>query len=209
MTTQITNIQIDRENIVDDITETNKQAEKSVPVEMNVDEDKLAKLREKLKIKQKETEMTANHNNVAKRDKSIKFGVVGSGQAGSRIAETFYKLGYDAVCINLAQQDLKFISIPESNKLHLNWGLGGAAKDLSIGKAAAEQYKPQIAGLVNAQLADAQVLILALSLGGGSGAGSCETLVDVLTATGKPVCVITALPMDSDGQQTKAMHYKH
>lgn len=196
MSATIEKIKLEKEIIMDDITE-NKS-------ELNIDEDKLAKLRAKLLNKQKETEMTANHNNVAKRDKSIKFGVVGSGQAGSRIAETFYKLGYDAVCINLAQQDLKFISIPESNKLHLNWGLGGAAKDLSIGKAAAEQYKPQIAGLVSAQLADAQVLILALSLGGGSGAGSCETLVDVLTATGKPVCVITALPMDSDGQQTKA-----
>ncbi len=64
-----------------------------------------------------------------KREKSINFGIVGSGQAGNRIAEAFYKLGYDCVAINTAQQDLKFIDIPESNKLLLSHGLGGAAAE--------------------------------------------------------------------------------
>jgi cell division GTPase FtsZ len=44
---------------------------------------------------------------------------------------------------------------------------------------------------------------LASSLGGGSGAGSCEVLVDILSATGKPLAVITVLPMDSEDVQTK------
>ena len=35
-----------------------------------------------------------------KKDRSIVFGIVGSGQAGSRIAEAFYNAGYDAVAIN-------------------------------------------------------------------------------------------------------------
>lgn len=203
MTTQVTKGLIEREIIVDDITD--KKIEEPVKVEQPaIDEDKLAKLRAKLAAKNKDTEMAANHSTVAKREKSINFGIVGSGQAGSRIAETFYKLGYDAVAMNTAQQDLKFIDIPESNKLLLEHGLGGAAKDLSIGKEAAEKYRDQITELVNTQLADAQVLILGLSLGGGSGAGSCDTLVDILTATGKPLCVITVLPMDSEGAQTKS-----
>lgn len=199
MTTQITRDKLNEEVIVDDITNDNKPIEQPA-----LDEDKLAKLRARLAAKTKEVEMTANHSALAKREKSINFGIVGSGQAGSRIAETFYKLGYDAVAINTAQQDLKFIDIPESNKLLLEHGLGGAAKDMEIGKQAAEKYRTQITELVNTQLADAQILVLGLSLGGGSGAGSCDTLVEILNATGKPLCVITVLPMDSEGAQTKS-----
>jgi cell division GTPase FtsZ len=203
MTAQVIKVKLNEETIVNDINDDNKTVEQQV-----IDEDKLAKLRAKLSAKlaakNKEMEMTSSHSTASKKDKSINFGIVGSGQAGSRIAETFYKLGYDAVAINTAQQDLKFIDIPESNKLLLEHGLGGAAKDMEIGKAAAEKYRDKIAELVSTQLADAQVLILGLSLGGGSGAGSCETLVDVLTATGRPLCVITVLPMDSEGAQTKS-----
>lgn len=201
MTTQMIRGKLNEEVIVDDITNNDNKPIEQSP---SLDEDKLAKLRARLAAKMKETEMSANRAALVKKEKGIIFGIVGSGQAGSRIAETFYKLGYDAVAINTAQQDLKFIDIPESNKLLLEHGLGGAAKDLEVGKAAAEKYRDQISELVNTQLADAQILILGLSLGGGSGAGSCDTLVDILNATGKPLCVITVLPMDSEGAQTKS-----
>ena len=167
--------------------------------QLSIDEEKLAKLKAKLAAK-KESEMSQP---IVKKDKSINFGVVGSGQSGSRLAESLYKLGYDAVAINTAQQDLKFIDIPESNKLHLNYGLGGAAKNLEFGKEAAEAYREQISELVNTQLADAQVFILAFSSGGGSGGGSCETLISILSAIGKPIVVITTLPLQSDDAQTK------
>lgn len=199
MTAQTIKSKLNEEVIVDDISkDENKIVEQPAP-----DEDKLAKLRARLAAKTKEVEMSTTRA-LTKKEKGIVFGIVGSGQAGSRIAEAFYKLGYDAVALNTAQQDLKFIDIPESNKLLLEHGLGGAAKDLEIGKAAAEKYRDQISELVNTQLADAQILVLCLSLGGGSGAGSCETMVDILNATGKPLCVITALPMDSEGALTKS-----
>lgn len=174
------------------------------PADMPIDEDKLAKLKARLAAKEKEKEAAMSSGATpAKKEKSINFGIVGSGQAGNRIAEAFYKLGYDAVAINTAPQDLKFITIPESNKLLLDYSLGGAAKEIEIGFKAAEAYKTQITELVSTQLADAQILILALSLGGGSGAGSCEVLADILSATGKPLAVITVLPMDSEDVQTK------
>lgn len=205
MTIKIIRSKIESENIMDDISNNdNKVADNLKEEQINLDEEKLAKLRAKLAAKSKEIDMVANSSTPVKKDRSINFGIVGSGQGGSRLAETFYKLGYDAVCINTASQDLKFIDIPESNKLLLDHGLGGAAKDLEIGKQAAEKYRDQIKELVGTQLADAQIFILTLSLGGGSGAGSCETLVDILNATGKPVCVITVLPMDSEGAQTKS-----
>lgn len=201
MTIKITRSALDKEIIMDDITNNEKNPE---IVQPSLDEEKLAKLRAKLAAKQKDNETTQISIPVEKVQKSINFGIVGSGQGGSRLCEVFYKLGYDAVAINTAQQDLKFIDIPESNKLFLEHGLGGAAKDLSIGKEAAEKYRDKIVELVNTQLADTQVFMLCLSLGGGSGAGSCETLVDILSSTGKPLCVMTILPMDSEGAQTKS-----
>lgn len=183
------------EKIQDDVSSV------EVKPEETVDLSKLAALKAKNQAKQQEQKMAAKI--VAKKERSIVLGVVGSGQAGSRLAETFYKLGYDAVAINTAMQDLKHIDIPDANKLLLEYGLGGAAKEIEIGKAAAESHKGFIEDLINDKLGHTQVNVLCLSLGGGSGAGSCETLVEVLSGTGKPLVVITVLPMDSEDAQTK------
>ncbi len=184
------------ESVVDDVSNT------EVKKEETVDPNVLAALKAKSQAKQQESKMAAKI--VAKKERSLALGVLGSGQAGSRLAEAFYKLGYDAVAVNTAMQDLKFIDIPDSNKLLLEYGLGGAAKEVEIGRAAAEAHRGEINNLVADKLSGAQVNLLCLSLGGGSGAGSCETLVEVLSATGKPLVVITVLPMDTEDAQTKA-----
>src|ERR1700675_3990584 len=93
-----------KEQVVDDVSNT------EVKKEDVVDGSKLAALKAKSQAKQQETNMAAKI--VSKRERSILLGVLGSGQAGSRIAEAFYKLGYDAVAVNTAMQDLKFIDIP-------------------------------------------------------------------------------------------------
>jgi cell division GTPase FtsZ len=138
-----------------------------------------------------------------KKERSLELGIIGTGQAGSRIAEAFYKLGYNAVVFNTAIQDLKFISVPDSNKLLLEYGVGGASKELTIGAAAAELHHQEILNLINDKLNDSQVNILCVSLGGGSGAGSCETMISILEEIGKPIVVITVLPMDSEDVKTK------
>lgn len=192
MTATSTKDKLESENIMDDISNENKSVE-----QVDMDDDKLAKLKAKLASQKKEEAKP-------KKQHSINFGVIGSGQAGSRIAEQFYALGNDCVIVNTASQDLSLIQLPESNKLLLQNAFGGCAKELSLGKEAAETHREQIANLVNTQLADAQSLIFATSLGGGSGAGSVETIIDILSETGKPICVIAALPMESDDAQTKA-----
>lgn len=141
---------------------------------------------------------------VETRKRSMNFGIVGTGQAGSRVAEKFYDLGYETVVFNTAQQDLAHIKLPEERKLLLQYGLGGAAKELDIGREAAESHRNEINDLVSKFLEDSHVNILCLSLGGGSGAGSVDTMVDVLQAQGKPIVVIAVLPMDSDDGQTKS-----
>lgn len=186
------------EEMVDDVSNEPIASPSPEAVDMN----KLAELRAKSQAKQQEGKMAAKI--VSKKDRSLALGVVGSGQAGSRLAEAFYKLGYDSVVVNTAMQDLKFIDIPDSNKLLLEYGLGGAAKETEIGRAAAESHRGEILQLVNEKLSGSQVNVLCLSLGGGSGAGSCETMVDLLTSLGKPLVVMTVLPMDTEDAQTKA-----
>jgi cell division GTPase FtsZ len=185
-----------KEEVMDDVSSVEVKSEDAV------DASKMAALKAKNQAKQQESKMAAKI--VSKKERSIVLGVVGSGQAGSRIAEAFYKLGYDSVAINTAIQDLKFIDIPDSNKLLLEYGLGGAAKEIEIGRAAADSHRGEILQLINEKLQNSQVNVLCLSLGGGSGAGSCETMVDVLAGLGKPLVVITVLPMDTEDAQTKA-----
>lgn len=202
MTVKNTTISLSKEDIMDDLTNTDENASAAAE---SVDLDKLAKLKAKLEAK-KEEEVPKTKS--IEKVRSINFGVIGSGQCGSRLAESFYKLGYDCVVINTADQDLKFIDIPESNKMRLTYGLGGAAKDLEIGREAAESHKEQILELVNNQLADSQMFIFCTSLGGGSGAGSVEPMLEILGSVGKPIMVLCVLPMDSDDVQTKSNSLK-
>lgn len=186
-----------KEVLTDDVSNT------VVKASDEVDPAVLAALKAKSQAKQQqESKMAAKI--VSKRERSIALGVLGSGQAGSRLAEAFYKLGYDAVAMNTAMQDLKHIDIPDANKLLLEYGLGGAAKEIEIGKAAAESHRGEILQLINEKLQNSQVNVLCLSLGGGSGAGSCETLVDIMSGLLKPLVVMTVLPMDTEDAQTKA-----
>jgi len=69
---------------------------------------------------------------------AFKFAFIGSGQGGSRIAHTFWQLGYRRViAINTAQQDLATLPLPEANKMAI--GEGGAGKNPSAAKALFEQ----------------------------------------------------------------------
>lgn len=176
----------EKEQIVDDVSE---------PESKSLDLDKLAALKAK---------MGAVKEPKSKKKKTLRFGVIGSGQAGSRLAESFHKAGYPAIAINTAPQDLEFIEIPDDCKYLLQYGIGGAAKDLDIGKEAAEANRDGIELLVRDRLGDAQAFLVCLSLGGGSGAGSCETLIDIVSSTDKPILVITVLPMSTDDAQTKS-----
>lgn len=187
MTVKTENIEAEPIKIIDDLDD--------------VSQDKLQALKAKLAAKQEESKMPIKI--VEEKTRSFKLGFVGSGQGGSRLAATFHQLGYSAVCFNTAAQDLKPIKLPEDHKLLLDQGLHGAAKDLSLGQQAAEMHKEAIYELVSDKLASAEILVFCLSLGGGSGAGSCSPVIDILNSIGKPIVVITILPMNSDDAQLK------
>jgi len=184
----ITEQENEQNEIFDDLSDQFKKEEDRIDIE------KLAALKAKIKAKE---------NKMIKKDRSLQLGIVGTGQGGSRLSQAFYKLGYNAIAINTAMQDLKYIELPESNKLLLEQIIGGCAKDLALGHEAAENNRDLIAEVINDKLQTSQVNILCSSLGGGSGSGSMETLVSILSDTGKPLVVICILPMTSEDLQNK------
>jgi cell division GTPase FtsZ len=139
-----------------------------------------------------------------KKEVSLDFGVIGLGQAGSKLAANFYSLGYKGLAINTATQDLSNIKMPEENKVFLDIGIQGAAKDLSRGEEAACQYREDIYKKIDNTLGSCKVLIVCSSLGGGSGAGSLSVIIDLLQNIGKPIVVLAVLPMVSEDIKAKS-----
>ena len=139
--------------------------------------------------------------------KSIKYGVIGLGQAGGRIAEQFWKFGYKAIAINTAEQDLAFLSFPNESKLHLPFSLGGAGKNQLIGQQAAEANFDKIKEIL-VTITDIDQLLVCVAGSGGSGAGSLvpvlQAISEIEPLIGLPISVIFALPTQDEGAIAKS-----
>ena len=190
---------IEKESIVDNLSNEKVEAKEVVSTsEEAVNLNKLAELRAKNQAKQQEKK-----NEEKKIERSVEFSFIGSGQCGNRLAAAWASKGYSAIAINTASQDLKHIGLPDKAKCLLKQEFQGASKELAIGKAAAENNRQAIIDCINANLTNGQINVLCTSLGGGSGAGSVETMIDILSEMGKPIIVQTVLPMDSEDSLIK------
>jgi cell division GTPase FtsZ len=177
-------------------------AKKEEIMERKVDPEKLAALKAKMAEKEKEQEQSILSAPVD-RSVSIKMGVVGIGQAGSRIAEEFSRLGYDAGVINTSAQDLAYINVPDQQKLLLEGSLGGTGKDLDLGRQIFEQSSEQLTSFVEAIAQGNDMLVLAISGGGGTGSSSVDTMIPLLFSMGMPLGVIYILPKATEDAQSK------
>lgn len=99
--------------------------------------------------------------------KSIRFGVIGTGQCGGRLAEVFARFGYSVCAINTAEQDLAYLDLPDSNKLLMPYALGGAGKNLLIGQQAAVENLEGIKGLLGNTMSDVDQVLITVGGGGG------------------------------------------
>jgi cell division GTPase FtsZ len=110
---------------------------------------------------------------------AYKFAVVGVGQGGSRLAETFWKLGYRRVAaINTAAQDLKPLKIPENNKLLI--GGSGAGKNREVAKEIFQSHREDILDfLKNVFKSDFDRVLVCIGAGGGTGAGGGPIVVEI------------------------------
>jgi cell division GTPase FtsZ len=160
--------------------------------------DKLEELKKKLNSKGSQEKESFDMEEV-----SIKLGVVGVGQAGSRIAQELGKMGYPAYAINTSKQDLEYIDVPMERKLLLEGSLGGTGKDLDLGREIFLENYDIVQDFVDGVVDGNDMLYLCLSGGGGTGSSSVDTMVEIMTGTGAPVGVIYVLPKETDDAQAK------
>lgn len=140
---------------------------------------------------------------VADTDRSLNVGVIGMGQAGSKIAEEFYGRGYNTVCINTAKTDLHDINVPERQKLLLDYALGGVGKDIVSGAEAIDEFSDAVFSHIEKHTSDCDVLMLCTSLAGGSGSGGAPGTIELMTELDKPIIVLAVLPLSSEGTLAK------
>ena len=107
-------------------------------------------------------------------DAAFNFAIVGVGQGGSRLAESFWNLGYRRVgVINTAKQDLSLINIPEENKLLI--GDGGAGKNPDAADEVFRTRYEDILDFLKRTFGTSyeRVLVCAGAGGGSSGGAYC------------------------------------
>lgn len=140
--------------------------------------------------------------------KSIRYGVVGTGQCGGRLAEQFSRFGYPVCVLNTAEQDLAYLNVPDDRKLLMKYALGGAGKNLLIGQQAAAENAQGIQNLLTKSFDDVDQVLICVGGGGGTGGGSIvpllESIMQTEAITGLPIVVIYTLPMDDEGAASKS-----
>jgi cell division GTPase FtsZ len=112
-------------------------------------------------------------------DAAFNFAIVGVGQGGSRLAESFWNLGYRRVgVINTAQQDLSLINIPDENKLLI--GEGGAGKNPDAAdEVFRTRYEDILDFLKKTFGSGYERVLVCAGAGGGTGAGGVARVLEI------------------------------
>lgn len=111
---------------------------------------------------------------------SLKFAFIGLGQCGGRIAEAFYNLGYKKnFIINTAKQDLEKNTVPNKMLIQLEGMPGGAGKDMMLAKKTMESQKESIYNKMSDLFGIVDHVFICAGLGGGTGGGSIEPLIEI------------------------------
>jgi cell division GTPase FtsZ len=142
---------------------------------------------------------------------AFRFAFIGSGQGGSRLAHTFWQLGYRRVCaINTASQDLATLPLPEERKMAI--GNGGAGKNPAAAAAIFKDKAEDVLDFMRRSFGPVyDRTIVCVGAGGGTGAG---TVVDLVMkarelqiankCSSEQVGVIVALPKITEGKKPNA-----
>jgi len=145
---------------------------------------------------------------------AFRFAFIGAGQGGSRLAQTFYQLGYRRVCaINTAKQDLTTLKLPEPNKMAI--GDGGAGKDPTAAAKIFHDRREDVLDFMRRCFGPVyDRTVICAGAGGGTGAGSVVGLVHVARelqiankCASDKVGVVLALPKVTEGKRVNANAY--
>jgi cell division GTPase FtsZ len=145
---------------------------------------------------------------------AVKYGIIGSGQAGGRVADMFWKMGYRRVCaINTTDQDFLGLSLPKEKRLVMG-SHHGAGKDPAQGLEALEANTENVLNLMRHSFGeDIDRIIVTGGAGGGTGSGTVQSLVHLakmfMSSIGKEqkVGVIVTLPKKAEGGLVQANAY--
>jgi len=138
-------------------------------------------------------------------DTAMHMAFIGAGQGGSRIANSFWKLGYRRVGIfNTTESDFEGLEA-EIPKLSLD--IGGAAKDMKFARQALDGRTEEIWDLmIRSWGNNPDCALVCVGLGGGSGSGCALPIVQLarkyMEAKNRPprVGAIVSLPSVTEGQ---------
>jgi cell division GTPase FtsZ len=146
---------------------------------------------------------------------AVKFGIIGAGQGGSRIADAFYQMGYRRVCaVNTTAQDFLGLSIPEKSQKVLE-SPGGAGKDPALGAQVLAKSTEEVFSLMRQTFGeDVDRILVCAGMGGGTGSGFAYGLVKIarhyLQQLGKEpkVGMIVTLPKKAEGGKVQGNAHK-
>lgn len=109
---------------------------------------------------------------------SLKFAILGLGQCGGRLAQSFYELGYKKnIVINTSYHDLADLTIPTKIKVGTT---DGAGKNMDISSSAFAKEKSNILLQMNKIFGqDVDHIIVCAGAGGGTGSGTIIPAIEL------------------------------
>lgn len=132
-------------------------------------------------------------------NRSVKFGIIGVGQGGGRLAVEFKKLGYPTVVVNTSQQDTESQDVDRKVII----GDGGAGRDTTVGTSCVERNKDKIVSAIQSVFTDVQHVLVCAGSSGGTGGGGIIPIVELITRLQLPVGVMTTFPLKSEDTRSK------
>ncbi|HEY5959120.1 MAG TPA: hypothetical protein VIV60_21330, partial [Polyangiaceae bacterium] len=143
-------------------------------------------------------------------DRSLDIAVIGLGQAGGNLAAQFSQRGYRVIALNTALTDLSALG-DGTNRVNLSPeqrvyigidGYDGAGGDLNYGRECIRENSDKIRKAVMEHAADADLVLIAAGLGGGTGSSASE-LVRMIEDMQLPVMVMATLPTENESGMAK------
>lgn len=137
-------------------------------------------------------------------DAGIKYGFVCIGQGGGKMGDAFAAIPnfnaktpmYPVVCFNTNGGDLESLTkVEKFNRVVLKGAERGAGMDPVRGRQAIMDNGEEVFSTLQRTMKDVDVIVVMASLGGGTGTGGINMMIDVCADyMGKPVMAVVSLP---------------
>lgn len=130
----------------------------------------------------------------------LNFAVVGSGQAGGKLADVFAR-SVPAVAVNTAPQDLDSLkNIKTDYRIHTKINeSGGAGKDIRLGEIAVQRFENEIMDVFRLAFEGVEYVFVTVGLGGGTGTLGSIQISRILSKMGMKHGFIATLPTVAEG----------